>query len=123
MCGSGWDYRGGTPAVPDRHRAFRSPARTAYQRGGPGFAPTLFSRILTGFLVLTQRPQMPGQQAVTLDIEQPGRSPDLRAEQLLLTRPRECLSALNISGGAEFRPGGLALGVINISPPALPCSR
>jgi hypothetical protein len=67
-------------------------------------------------LVLTQRPQMPGQQAVTLDIEQPGRSPDLRAEQLLLTRPRECLSALNISGGAEFRPGGLALGVINISP-------
>lgn len=35
------------------------------------------------------------------------------AKQLLLLRPRECLAALNISGGAEFRPGGLALGVID----------
>jgi hypothetical protein len=69
-----------------------------------------------GFLVLIQRPQTRGQRAATLDIKQPGRSPDLRAEQLLLTRPRECLSALDISGGAEFRSGGLALGVINISP-------
>jgi hypothetical protein len=39
----------------------------------------------------------------------------MRAE-LLLMRPRECLPALNIIAGAVLRPGGLALGVIDVRP-------